>query len=215
MGKTAIVIGATGLVGQALTDQLAAASHIEKIVTITRRPANHPQAKVHNQVVDFAHLDDFAELFKADLLFSCLGTTRKEAGSITAQRQVDLNYQFAAAQLAASQGVTHYLLISASGANIASNNPYLKMKGELEQRIQTLPFKRISIFQPSLLRGKRVTFRFGEQLANLILPIICLLPGLQAFRPITGAQVAAKMVQVSHQSGPPLAWFRRDEIFPG
>jgi len=132
LDKTAIVIGATGLVGQALVDHLAEADHICKIITLTRTPAKHPSPKVFNQVVDFEHLEDYAESFNADLLFSCLGTTLKQAGSLAAQRKVDLDYQFKAAQIAVNNGVEHYLLVSSSGANEESNSPYLKMKGVLE-----------------------------------------------------------------------------------
>ena len=213
MGNTAIVIGATGLVGRALIDQLADADHVGKVITLTRRPAGHSCSKVHNQVVDFDHLEDHASSFRADVLFSCLGTTRKQAGSIAAQRKVDLDFQYKAAQLAADHGVRHYLLVSSSSANISSNNPYLQMKGELEQKVQSLPFNRISIFQPSLLLGQREEFRMGEKLGSWILPVLCTIPGLHRFRPITGEQVAAKMVQVSRQPGPSLEWFRLDEIF--
>jgi uncharacterized protein YbjT (DUF2867 family) len=213
MDKTGIVIGATGLVGRALVDQLANADHIGKVTTLTRRPANHSSSKVFNQVVDFDRLEDYASSLNADFLFSCLGTTLQQAGSIATQRKVDLDYQFAAAQLAAKNGVHHYLLVSSSAANEKSNNPYLKMKGELEQRIQSLPFKRISIFQPSLLLGQRADFRLGEKLGGWISPVVCIIPLLRRYRPIPGEQVAAKMVQVSRQSGSSLEWFRLDEIF--
>ena len=87
------------------------------------------------------------------------------------------------------------------------------MKGELEQRIKSLSFERISIFQPSLLLGQRTDFRLGEKLAGWVLPLLCTLPGLRRFRPITGEQVAAKMVQVSRQSGQGLERFQLDELF--
>lgn len=213
MANVAIIIGATGLVGQALTDQLAEAESVDKIITFTRRPAEHPCAKVHNHVVNFDRMEDYVELFQADLLFSCLGTTRKQAGSLAAQRKIDLDYPYKVAQLAAEHGVRHYVLVSSSGAKAGSNNAYLKMKGELEQRVKVLPFKRISIFQPSLLLGPRVDFRLGEKLAACLLPLLCRLPGLQRFRPITGQQVAAKMVQVSQGHGEGVEWFRLDDIF--
>ena len=213
MNNIAIVIGATGLVGNALVNKLARAEHVAKIVTLTRRPASHVSSKVENHVVNFNHLEDNAALFKGDFLFSCLGTTRRQAGSITAQREVDLEYQFKAAQLAAQNDVPHYLLISSSGANDKSKNPYLKMKGELEQRIKLLPFKRISFFQPSLLMGPRKEFRFGEKLGGLLLPVLSFIPFLRRYRPVTGEQVAEKMVRVSQQPGAPLEYFRLDEIF--
>lgn len=213
MDKIAIVIGATGLVGKKLVDQLADANHIGKIITLTRNSAKHPSSKVFNQIVDFEHLENYAELFNADFLFSCLGTTLKQAGSIAAQRKVDLDYQFKAAQLAANNDVEHYLLISSSSANEKSNSQYLKMKGELEERVKSLPFKRISIFQPSLLLGQRADFRLGEKAGSWIMTTLCIIPWLRRFRPITGEQVAAKMVLVSQQSGRPIELFCLDDIF--
>ena len=82
MDKIAIVIGATGLVGRALVDQLADADHIGKVITLTRRSVKHSSSKVFNQVVEFDHLEDYASSFSADFLFSCLGTTLQQAGSI-------------------------------------------------------------------------------------------------------------------------------------
>lgn len=213
MNKRAIVIGATGLVGRALVDQLAEAEHIAEVITLTRRPAGHSCAKVKNHVVDFDYLDNCAELFSAELLFSCLGTTRKQAGSLAAQRRVDLDYQYKAAQLAVENGVGHYLLVSSSGADASSTNPYLKMKGELEDKVKAMVFERVSIFQPSLLLGPRVDFRLGEKLASWVLPGLCRFPPLRRFRPITGQQVAEKMTYVSQQSGQALEWFRLDEVF--
>lgn len=166
MEKVALVIGSTGLVGKSLVDQLVAANHIEQVITLTRKPVEHVSAKVVNHVVDFDLLELHASLFQANLMFSCLGTTLKQAGSIEAQRKVDFEYQLKAAELAIANGVSHYLLVSSSGANDQSRSAYLKMKGELEKRIKLLNFERISIFQPSLLMGERKEFRLAEKLGS-------------------------------------------------
>ena len=213
MAKKALIIGATGLIGRHLTSLLAEADDIAAITTLTRRDAPHPSPKVHNQVVDFHRLQDFAAHFSGDLLFSCLGTTRSRAGSIEAQRNVDVDYQLEAARLAAAAGVQHYLLVSSSGANPKSASPYLKMKGELEQRVRQLPFARISIFRPSLLLGDRPELRPAERLGSWILPLVCKLPSLRRYRPIRGEQVAAKMLGVSRQPGPEFETFTLDELF--
>ena len=211
--KIALVIGATGLVGQALVHQLAQTESIGKVVAFTRRSVSYSSAKIDNQIIDFDLLEGYTPLFQGDYLFSCMGTTRKQAGSIEAQRKVDVDYQFNAAKLAVGNGVRHYLLISSSGANAKSNNAYLKMKGELEQKIQTLPFNRISIFQPSLLLGKRTNVRMGEKFASWVMPAFCQIPGLRRFRPITDEQVAARMIWVSQNPGPPVEFYTLDEIF--
>ncbi|SDI64193.1 Uncharacterized conserved protein YbjT, contains NAD(P)-binding and DUF2867 domains [Ferrimonas sediminum] len=213
MTQTAIVIGATGVVGRALVEQLAATPAVDRIVTLTRRPVPHDSHKVVNQVVEFDHLDRYRQWFQGQWLFSCLGTTLKQAGSLDGQRRVDLDYQYQAAQLAAANGVDHYLLVSSSGADADSGNAYLKMKGQLEQRIRALPFNRISVFQPSLLLGERHDFRPAERLGALLMPLLCLLPGLRRYRPIPGTQVAAKMVAVSQQPGHPLQTYRLDQLF--
>jgi len=213
MGKVAIVIGATGLVGRTLVEQLSNAEHTKKIITLTRTPTTFSSSKVFNHVIDFDKLEDYAELFNADFLFSCLGTTLKQAGSITAQQKVDLDYQLKAAQLAASNGVSHYLLVSSNGANVKSKSQYLTMKGLLEKKIKLLPFNRISIFQPSLLIGQRSDFRLGEKIGSWLMSPIRFIPGLRRFRPITGEQVAAKMALTSQQPGQQLEIFRLDEIF--
>ena len=94
MKQKVIVIGATGLVGRALVEQLAQNDGVERIVTLTRRAVEYNSQKVENHVLDFAQLARHAELFRGDVLFSCLGTTRQQAGSIAAQRVVDVDYQF-------------------------------------------------------------------------------------------------------------------------
>lgn len=213
MKKVALVIGSTGLVGKALVDQLVSANHIEQVITLTRRPVEHVSAKVVNHVVDFDSLHHQAALFNADIMFSCLGTTVKQAGSITAQRKVDLDYQFNAAKLAADNGVEHYLLVSSSGANPQSPSAYFKMKGELETKVKTLGFKRLSVFQPSLLVGERNEFRLAEKLGSWLLPSLCLIPRLRRYRPISGEQVAQKMCLVSSLSGSGQAYYRLDELF--
>ncbi|SDK11018.1 NAD-dependent epimerase/dehydratase family protein [Microbulbifer yueqingensis] len=211
---TAIVIGATGLVGSALVDDLAGSESIESVTTLTRRPAPHESGKVRNQVVDFGRLGDHANLFTGDLLFSCLGTTRRKAGSLEAQRRVDLDYQLQAAALAAKNGVAHYLLVSSSGANPDSRSGYLQMKGELEQCVLQLGFPRVSIFRPSLLLGERDHLRVGEQLAAAVLPALCRLPGLRRYRPIRGEQVATKMLEVALSPGAAVETFTLDQVFP-
>jgi uncharacterized protein YbjT (DUF2867 family) len=214
MGKTAIVIGATGLVGRKLINQLAGTNKIQRVVAVTRRRFEHSWANVTNEVVDFDQLEKYAAVFRGDYLFSSLGTTLKQAGSIEAQRVVDYDYQLTAARLASANGVGHYLLVSSGMADARSNSPYLKMKGELEEAVLQLPFQRISIFQPGLLMGEREHPRLGEKIAGAILPSLASIPGLGKFRPIQDHQVAAKMVQVSQTPGPQREWFRFAEVFP-
>lgn len=212
--KTAVVIGATGLVGKALVAKLANSPHYSKIVTITRRKVDYDNEHIENNVVDFNQLAEHSELFYGDVMFSCLGTTLKQAGSIAAQRVIDYDYQVAAATLACSNGVPHYILVSSSGANSTSRSSYLKMKGELDNAVKAMPFQRISIVKPSLLLGARDHTRFGENLASVILPTLCRLPGLERYRPIKGEQVAERLLQLSIAQGAGIEELMLDEVFP-
>ena len=212
--KTAIVLGATGLVGRNVVKKLANHNEFSKIIAITRRPIQYESNKIINEVIDFEHLENYGKVFQGDVLFSCLGSTVKQAGSYAAQRIVDVDYQLKVAQIAAENHVSHYLLVSSSGANLKSNNPYFRMKGELEAQVSTLDFERISIFQPSLLLGERDHFRLGETIGSYIMPLLKYLPLLKRYRPIKGAEVAEKMLQVSVSIGSGKEIFMLDEVFP-
>ncbi|ASM55408.1 hypothetical protein PNIG_a3525 [Pseudoalteromonas nigrifaciens] len=213
MTKTAVIIGATGLVGNELLKKLLQSAYFSNVIALSRRALSIRHPKLVNHIIEFDELTQYAALFKGDVFFSCLGTTKKQAGSIAAQRRVDFDYQFIAAQLAASNGVQHYCLVSSSGANAHSTSPYLKMKGQLEEQVKQLPFARISIFQPSLLLGNRKQFRVAEKIGSVILPIITRLPLLKRYKPITGEQVAQKMLVVSCAQQSNLAYYVLDELF--
>jgi uncharacterized protein YbjT (DUF2867 family) len=211
--KTAMIIGATGLIGRHLVDELLASAHFSNVVALTRKPLVIDCEKFKNHVVDFEHLADVSDLFAADVLFSCLGTTKQQVGSIQAQRRVDLDYQYDAASIARQQGIHEYFLVSSSGANAKSSSAYLKMKGELEEKILALNFPRSVIFRPSLLLGKRTEPRFGEDLAAKIMPLLQYIPLLKTYRPITGEQVAAKMAVVAERDGQGKESYTLDQIF--
>ncbi|GAA5315788.1 MAG: oxidoreductase [Candidatus Pelagadaptatus aseana] len=213
MTKTAVVIGATGVVGREVVNYLVHSDAYDRVVTLTRRPIISDSHKEENHVVDFDCLEDVKDLIQGDCFFSCLGTTKKQAGSIAAQRQVDYDYQLRAAELAAANKMPHYLLVSSSGANAKSFNAYLKMKGELEQAVEQLPFQSVRIFQPSLLLGEREDERMGEKIGAAIMPALCALPGLRKYKPITGKQVAKRMVSESVNETSGVSHYVLDEIF--
>jgi uncharacterized protein YbjT (DUF2867 family) len=211
--KTAIVLGATGLVGKKLVGRLVNEQRIAKVVSITRRDVEYASEKVVNEVINFDNIEHYSHLFKGDIIFSCLGTTIKQAGTVQQQRKVDLEYQYKAAQISSTNNVEHYILVSSYGADQESKSPYLKMKGELENKISALAFKQITILQPSLLKGERESFRLGETIGNALLPIICKLPSLKKYRPISGDDVARKMVSVSLSPEKGKYVYRLDELF--
>jgi uncharacterized protein YbjT (DUF2867 family) len=213
MAKTAVIIGSTGLVGCQLLQRLLACPRYSKVVSLSRRHLDLSHPKLISHVIDFENLTHYVELFKGDVFFSCLGTTLKQAGSVAAQRKVDFEYQFICAQMAANNGIPHYCLVSSSGANAHSMSRYLKIKGELEQQVKQLGFSRLSVLQPSLLVGERSELRVAEKIAALVLPWITQCGRLKRYKPITGEQVAEKMLMVSLKQQQSIAYYTLDELF--
>ncbi len=207
---SAIVIGATGLVGQQLLSRLLLSGHYETIYAIVRKPVAEPQATRTNATtqIRWIVIADFSQLATAlasyDLTgadaFSALGSTQKLAGSKAAFYQIDHDYNLAFAQAVWSQGARHLLLVSAQGANPNSLIFYNKVKGELEADVSKIDFDFVSIFRPSLLLGDRPhDKRLGEGLAqslfNLSKPI---LPATFSARPIEAGRVALAMTQMAY-----------------
>lgn len=164
----ALVIGATGATGKDLVNQLLQDQDFEEVDIFVRKPLNINNTKLKTHIVDFEKPEDWKDLVKGDVAFSCLGTTLKTAGSKEAQRKVDYDYQYNFAKTAKENDVDDYILISSYGANPASKIFYSKMKGELEQSVKALNFNKTTIFQPGMLERKD-TERTGEVLGGKII----------------------------------------------
>lgn len=214
-GKTAIVIGATGLVGSHLLQQLLKDKYFEKVIVLSRRSTNIKHEKLTEHIINFDDVSTFEQWVKGDVLFSCMGTTLKKAGSKDAQWKIDYTYQLEVADAARKNGVSSMVLVSSSGASSKSKIFYSRMKGELEEAIRKLNFPNYLIFQPSLLVGPRDEVRRGEQwgekIANVLMKVV---PPLRKYRPIHGGEVAQAMIHAykkEDQSGQSI--FVLDKIF--
>jgi uncharacterized protein YbjT (DUF2867 family) len=150
--KTALILGATGQVGQSLLAQALAHPQISRVVAPTRRPLpTHP--KLDNPVVDFEALPADARWWKADFVCCALGTTLRQAKSRAGFYRVDHDYVLAAAQLARQAGSPVFGLVSSLGANPASWIFYLRVKGETERDLRHLDFPYLAFIRPALLVG--------------------------------------------------------------
>ncbi|WP_236979289.1 hypothetical protein [Membranihabitans maritimus] len=201
--KTAIVIGATGLVGRKLVLLLLNQPFISKVKTFSRRDLGILHNKLEEHFIDFNHINHFSSEIRGDLLFSCMGTTLKSAGNKKAQYKVDYTYQYNFAKLASLNGVRHYFLVSAINANATSSFFYPKIKGQLEQSVKDLSFDSISIFRPSVLRGDREKIRLGEEIGRWVIDTLKWIPSLQQYRSISGEELALAMVNASKTLGKP------------
>lgn len=202
--QTAVVIGATGLIGSQVVDLLLHDNDFSEVRILVRRPVSisHPKLKV--ETVDFDNYHDLKEkLGSSHSLFCCVGTTQQKVqGDKSAYRKVDFDIPVNSAHAATENGVKKYLMVSSIGANPGSNSFYLKLKGEAEQEISKLPFESIHFFRPSLLLGDRKEFRTGERIAQVSMRIFSFvfLGGLKKYKPIQSRDVA-KAMQVAAKKG--------------
>lgn len=170
----AVIIGATGATGSALLTQLLADESFTQVSIFVRKPAPITHEKLIVHVIDFDKMAEHRDSIHGDVLFSCLGTTLKDAGSQEAQWHIDHTHQYEFAKLAKHGGIKHLMLVSSAFADAKARGFYVRMKGQLEQDVMTLGFERLSIFRPpSLIRPD--TDRLGEKIA---LPIIKMLNGI-------------------------------------
>lgn len=198
--KTAIVIGSTGMVGQELIAQLIASSHYTSIVSLVRRPSGTTNTKLKEHVIDFEKPETWKELVKGDELFACLGTTIAQAKTKEAQYKVDYSYQYNVAKIASDNGVENFILVSSAGANVNSKTFYIKMKGELDEAVQHLPFEHISILRPGQLTGKRIEKRMGERIGLVVMNALNKIGILKRYRPITFSDVAKAMIHAAKKN---------------
>lgn len=201
--KTALLLGATGLVGDQVLRQLLLDDRFEKIKVFTRRPTGYQNpAKLEEHLVDFDQPTQWHGQLQGDVLFSALGTTRQAAGGKDAQYKIDYTYQLQAAEAAARHGVPTYVLVSSAGAAADAFFFYPRMKGELERDVQKLPFERIRIMQPGVLAGHRQKARAGESIAVVTADLLARVPGLHPYRPVHGRVVARAMINAALDATP-------------
>lgn len=214
VGRTAILLGATGLVGGHCLELLLEDDAYGVVVSLGRRKSGREHAKLSEHQIDFERLEDYSHLFRGDDLFCCLGTTIKKAGSQAAFRRVDFTYAVESARLASENGMKQFLLVSALGANARSRVFYNRTKGEVEETIAKLPFHGVQIFRPSLLLGERREFRAGERVAEKVMKLFSfLLAGpLRKYRPVHARTVAEAMIRVGLQRPAGVNAFESDRI---
>ncbi len=195
MAKTAIIAGASGLVGKFCLSYILMDNNYTKVIVLSRKPFPIKDPKIENIVCDFDQLAQQSAKLIADDVYCCLGTTIAVAGSKENFRKVDYDYPLNLARITKQQGAKQYLLISAMGADANSTIFYNKVKGELQESLKTIGFNALHIFQPSLLTGLRKEFRLGERIAQVFMKVFTplMLGSIKKYRPIEGMVVAFAM----------------------
>jgi uncharacterized protein YbjT (DUF2867 family) len=212
--KTALVIGATGLVGAQATRLLLDDPEVEGVSVFARRSTGLSSDKLTEHIVDFDRLAGWGHRLVGDVLFSAMGTTRKQAGGRDAQYRVDFSYQHEVARAAADNGVPTLVLVSSAGANARSPAFYPRIKGELEEAVAALGFRSVCILRPSVLVGQRERTRPGEEMGAAVADWAgrWLRPA-RKWRPIPAETVARAMIRLAHHPPEGTSVHSLDEVF--
>jgi uncharacterized protein YbjT (DUF2867 family) len=212
--RTAIVAGASGLVGDHLLRRLLAGGPYDRVVAFVRGPLNLTHRKLEQRTIDYERIGRMSAFPRAEDVFCCLGTTIRKAGSAEAFHKVDVEYVARLAEVSVRAGASQFLLVSSVGANARSGNFYLRCKGEAEDMVRTLPFRGVQIFRPSLLVGHRRERRTGEALgiAAARLFSLALIGPARRYRPIRADRVAKAMLAVARESPPGIHVYEAAEM---
>lgn len=193
MKLTANVIGATGLVGKYLVQQLLDNTEFEKVRIFVRRDSGISHSKLEQQIVDYPNSEDWKDKLQGDVLFSALGTTLKQAGGKEKQYEIDFTYNLNFAKQAKQNGIENYVLVSSVGADANSKIFYSRMKGELDEAVSKIGYRNLVILRPASLMGERSEKRTMEDITVPALQFLTKFV-LKKYKPIHGKTVAAAMI---------------------
>ncbi len=199
MAKKALLLGASGLIGNEVLNLLLHDNYFEHVTVFVRKLLLVEHPKLKQQIVDFDNLETYKNEINGDIVFCCIGSTIKKAGSQDAFTKVDLTYPLEFAKLSKQNGIKQFLLVSSLGANGSSSNFYLKVKGDLESNLEKIKFENLIILRPSMLLGNRKEFRLGEIIGKAFMQIFSFLffGKLKKYKAIEASDVAKAIVNLS------------------
>lgn len=203
MGKTAIILGSTGITGTILLNKLLVDSYFDKIKVFNRSKQNNNHPKIEEYVVDLQNLELVKNHFTADVVFCCIGTTKAKTPDETAYKQIDYGIPVTAAKISKENNIGTFIVISALGADPKSQIFYNKTKGEMERDVMKQKIKNTYILQPSLIdfsRSERLGERIGVIAMKLLNPFF--ISKLKKYRSIKPEVIATAMINLSKISYP-------------
>lgn len=196
------LVGATGLIGRTLIEQAVHRSDF-RIVGIARREMKLPRgARMEMLLADPSGWADAIAACNSRVLVCALGTTWSKSGKDEAAfRAVDHDLVLSTARAAKDAGIEHVIVISSVGADPASKHRYLRVKGEMEQALGRMRFRRVDILRPGLLRGRRDESRPLERLGMLLAPVadLFLHGARRKYRSIRAATLAEAVFALARQ----------------
>jgi uncharacterized protein YbjT (DUF2867 family) len=200
--RTALVAGASGLVGGHVLRLLLDDPQYDRVTVLGRRPLPVTHKKLAQRVVDFARLGEVADFPRVHDVFCCLGTTIRQAGSQAEFRKVDYGHVVELARVALRHRAAQLLVVTAVGADPGSRVFYNRVKGEVEEAVRRLQFDAVHCFRPSLLLGARAQSRPAERVAMLLSPLVgwSRRGPLARYRPIKAETVARAMLRIAREA---------------
>jgi len=211
--KTALLFGASGLVGNHLLNQLIGNNNYSKIKLFVRSSINISDPKIEIIQTDFNNLENQREDIKGDDCFFCIGTTKQNSPDKNEYRRVELEVPKKIAQIAKSNLVNSFVFISSGYADPKSSGDYLKFKGEVEEELKRLNFPKLGIMRPSFLLGDRKEKRIGEKIGIFVFKLLSplFLGPLKKMKPIHSATVAKAMIAITQNDSSQII-FESNEI---
>ena len=204
--QTALVIGASGLIGSFVVEELLRDASFKTVRALVRKKLNIDHPKFQQTIVNFNDINDYADKFGfGDVIFCCIGTTQKKVkGDKIAYEKIDFDIPINAARMGIVNKFKKFLIVSSVGANENASNFYLKLKGKTESALQQFSYQSIGIFRPSILLGNRKEIRPAEKVMQKIMKTVSgLFTGsLKKYRAIYAFDVAKAMVKESKQENP-------------
>ena len=199
MKKSAIILGSSGLIGSNLLTLLLENSNFESVKIFVRKILPIQHQKLIQILTNFEDLEAVKNEIRADVIFSCLGSTRNKTPDLQQYKKIDHDYPIYFAEEGLKNGLSEFHLISALGAKSNSSNFYTKMKGETEDGIKNLKIPSLYIYQPSFLKGNRTENRLGEKIALIVMKLIdpLLIGSLKRYKTIAAEVVAKAMINES------------------
>src|SRR6186997_3113999 len=198
---TGSLVGATGLIGSHLLQQLLNDPYFETVRILIRRPLDITHPKLEKKIVDFNDSDSLLiALSNSDVVFCAIGSTMKKVkGDKEAYRKIDFDIPVKLARFCKMTGCEKFILVSSAGANSKSSNFYQRLKGEADEAVKSVGLKTVHIMRPSLLLGERKEFRLGENIGKAIMTSLSFLIPAK-YKAIQGKDVAKVMASLAKKN---------------